>query len=642
VDIIDAEKFITPLLNQTLTINAISSIVGNNLAEHIQKHVTDNIGNSFPVDKARQLLESTRKFSGNNLNIIKAQVILTLILDKGIKPPFTPEQKQALNDMYEAKTNLSLTDEERKRIYENAAKQFGLTDADFAEIDTQIGFKIDSMSPEEKKTNEQLIKDTEEMAKKDQRVYESLGWNKAAAAAGALADTCRNVINSLNTNQRNADTAAPDGQKIANSQVLSSTAPPPSADTFTAAIERLLKAANAEEAKAELANVRAELHKLDERIEENNKNANKLFAQELDKAAQEKLESELVEQKAAVQILFELCDLAESLYSAEGVENTDTLRQTLSALAELVQWIAPRLENEIKTSAELLQRTFAGADKAASAPTDDLRNFYKEQISRQINEQIENKYQVNLELKQTEAQARLFDIFVDLAFTPVVSEKFLPDLQAVSTFIQKARTLAETIRLDKIFQNIANENTQAAVEEFRLELEKISALPGLQIVMGWKTLLEVREAEWELAAGEINPLKAGRKLTEAREKLAANNLPGMLTVWESLDEQEKQYQKTFIKEKLEGGLSVNELAEILNLNSEALPLELRALVKTALENKIEKLRDTSALQELPVEKLKALLSILSGNGLSAAYDIVQDAIDKKEKTTNPQPEPVTA
>jgi uncharacterized protein (UPF0147 family) len=405
--------------------------------------------------------------------------------------------------------------------------------------------------------------------------------------------------------------------------------------SLTARIDALLKAATAEELKTELANVRAELSKLDERIEENNKNANKLFALELNAAAQKKLENELTEQKAAVQVLLELVGLAEKLSSAENTENTNTYRQTLEALAELAQWIAPRLENETAQTAQLLQQSFAKAQEAEKAKG-NLRDFYKEQISTQIDRSFKNNYQAGLELEQTEAQSRLFDIFVDLAFEPVVSAGFLPDLQAVNTFIQKARTLAETIRLDKTFQKITDENTRVAVEKFCLQLEKISALPGLQIVMGWKTKLEIEQLERENQ--EINTPRTINACKSANEKLDSCNLPGMLTVWENLDAGEKQYQKTLIKEKL-NELSVNELAEILRFNSYALPPDLREVVNMALADKLENMLKNMLSGKLKPEDKAALDDIAADPtmpaDIRAMADELLDRLEEKEEKLKP-------
>jgi hypothetical protein len=523
--------------------------------------------------------------------------------------PATEKRINEVTEYVHIKIRDDVSDEERDRIN----RQMGYSDDEHADIQDGIRSQANTLSPTPE--NAEFLESLRKAGEKDQQSYIRIfGKNsRAAAAAGALAATCGNILNSIN----NPASSPQSGDAVSSNGVLSNPAPPSSAGALAAVIGRLLEAANAEEFRAELANIRAELDELDKRIEDNNKSANKLFAQELDKAAQQKLENELAEQKAAVQVLLELCNLAEKLYVAE---RTNGVQKTLEALAELAQWIAPRLENEIEITTGSMKQPLSPAQEAENARTEELQNFFKEQISAVIN----NKYQVNLELRQTEAQTRLFDIFVDLVFKPVVSEKFLPTLQDISTFIQKAWTRAATIRLDETFQKIADENTKEAVERFCLQLEKISALPGLQIVMGWKTKLEVLEAERENQ--EINIPRTINACNSANEKLNNCNLPGMLTVWENLAEEEKQYQEIFIKKELDK-LSVNELAEILNFDGNALPLDLRALVETTLKNKINELQDSGALQELPMEKLENLKSILSGAGLTKACGIVQEAID---------------
>jgi hypothetical protein len=289
VDIIDAEKFITPLLKPNLSIEDIRSIVGEQLADHIVEHVTENTNEGFPLDKAQQLLESAKNFSKNSPKYIKAQIILNIILEKGFKPPFNPAQKRAIDDIYEAYTNPNLSKAERKSIIANAAKQFGLTDADFAELEGRIGVAIETMPEEDKEIYGQQIRDTEGIAKQNQEVYQNMGWNKAAAAAGALADTCRNVINSLNTNQRNADNVQ---RAAAGLDATSSVnAPPPTPDmvsgTFTASqlsvgdVQSRLEAA-----RKELGDT---IEQIDAEQIEKNIESNKNFEKELSAAAEARL-----------------------------------------------------------------------------------------------------------------------------------------------------------------------------------------------------------------------------------------------------------------------------------------------------------------------------------------------------------------
>ncbi|GBR74738.1 hypothetical protein NO1_1865 [Candidatus Termititenax aidoneus] len=90
-----------------------------------------------------------------------------------------------------------------ERIQSNRA--LGYSDESNERIQSTIDVSINNLQPTEE--NRSFVERVKEAAGKNRQAFIAIFGqdSKAAAAAGVLADTCRNVINSINANQRNAD-----------------------------------------------------------------------------------------------------------------------------------------------------------------------------------------------------------------------------------------------------------------------------------------------------------------------------------------------------------------------------------------------------------------------------------------------------
>jgi hypothetical protein len=202
----DATGFMREIAGGIKSVTEMSDIVNYKFIDSIISNKTFRdalCGDPKTRAEIRGFLDSVYKLSGN-MEVKKAIDIIDSYSDL----PLSQEKADNAYNFYQAEIDPNYPNREQ------AIQNSGIPSKRLAELNTGWTNDIANMSDELKKKNAQQIKNTEQIAKFDEAIFHKLGMKDAAAAAGALAAACGNILNSINNPAAAPQSASPDGHAI--------------------------------------------------------------------------------------------------------------------------------------------------------------------------------------------------------------------------------------------------------------------------------------------------------------------------------------------------------------------------------------------------------------------------------------------
>ncbi|MDR2430770.1 MAG: hypothetical protein LBD99_00715, partial [Candidatus Margulisbacteria bacterium] len=260
-----------------------------------------------------------------------------------------------------------------------------------------------------------------------------------------------------------------------------------------------------ESAKQELANLNEEITNMNE-------------ADANDETLEEKLAASLENSSAALKNI--ITTLEKTLETVSIITDAEAQKPALKIPGGALEALLGKLDilNTLTVRAGVVFEN----DNPAEAQT-TIREMRASELQRLSNQALalSQSLQVTKELT-------IASIFTELVFLPTVAAGKLVNIKDIYTAIQQAKT-----EVQKIILEMYIEKQQAQLQEFNNQLEQLSMLPSLLIVLGLKSLGEIIALEKERGSpdGHI-AADAYSRTAELQKELDSYNLPGMWTVFD--------------------------------------------------------------------------------------------------------------